>query len=269
MNTTEQKQIDDKLKDLEEATSLDSTEIAQTWNTGHEELLASIADRCLGLSWMHTKCKRWFENMNFWLTIPSIIIGTISGSATIGLSSLFSGSTQAAEVTLGVLTLSCGVFSAINNFMKCSVLSESHRITAKYYSKLHRTIQAEIALRRDQRVQAKDFLRIIRAEQDRIEEIAPSVIEEIIKQFKKEFRDNSELEKPEIAGDLEHALINRSIKLQLSENQSTPVKIIQTTPLGKDSYSATSLYSYTIPSSQYQQVKALNPLSIKKTSPTS
>ena len=158
MNTFEQKQIDDKLKDLEEATSLDSIEIAQTWNTGHEELLASIADRCLGLSWMHTKCKRWFENMNFWLTIPSIIIGTISGSATIGLSSLFSGSTKAAEVTLGVLTLSCGVFSAINNFMKCSVLSESHRITAKYYSKLHRTIQAEIALRRDQRVQAKDFL---------------------------------------------------------------------------------------------------------------
>lgn len=251
----EQKQIDDKLKDLEES-SLDSIEVAQTWNSGHEELLASIADRCMGLSWMHTRCQRWYEHMNFWLTIPSIIIGTLSGSATIGLSSLFPGNTRTAEVILGVCTLSCGVFSAINNFLKSSVLSECHRLSALYYSKLHRTIQAEIALRRDQRVQAKDFLRLIRAEQDRLAETAPSVLDQIIQQFKKEFRDKSELEKPEIAGDLDHALINRTMKLQHLQIQSTPIKILQPTPGG----SASS--EYVAPQFvKHQSVVAITPTS--------
>lgn len=205
---------------------------------------------------MHTRCQRWYEHMNFMLTIPSIIIGTLSGSATIGLSSLFPGSTQTAEVILGVCTLSCGVFSAINNFLKSSVLSECHRLSALYYSKLHRTIQAEIALRRDQRVQAKDFLRLIRAEQDRLAEIAPSVLDHVIKKFKREFSDKSELEKPEITGDLDHAIINRTMKLQHLQIQGTPTKVVQTTPIGGSSNS-----EYVAPQfMKHQSVVAITPI---------
>lgn len=218
------KQIDEKLKDLEEGESLNSEEIAQTWNSGHEELLAAIADRCLGLSWMHNRCKRWYERTNFWLTIPSIIIGTLSGSATIGLSSLFPDNQQAAQVTLGLLTLSCGVFSAMNNFLKSSVLSESHRLSSLYYSKVHRTIQSEIGLRRDQRVVAKDFIKIIRAEQDRLEETAPSVLDSVIKQFRLEFGKRVQLQKPEIAGDLDHVHINRSTRPTPQQVMPTPIK---------------------------------------------
>jgi len=176
-------------------------------------MLAAIADRCLGLSWMHSKCQRWYENANFWLTIPSIAVSTIAGSATIGLTSLFDESKQQiASTSIGLLTIGCGVLTSINNFMKTSQFSEAHRTAGLSYAKLHRIISSEVSLRRDQRSSAQPFIKIVRAEQDRLQEISPTILDSIIKLFNKEFKNRLDLEKPEIAGDLDHVKINRTQK---------------------------------------------------------
>lgn len=205
--------MEEKLKRLEEELSETSSEIAQTWNTAQEELLASIADRSLGMSWMHSKSQRWYDSCNFWLTIPSIIIGTLSGSATMGLSSWVDVENQkTAQIVVGLLTLSCGVLTSVNNFIKSSQRAEGHRSASLAYAKLHRMIQSEVALRRDQRVHAADFIKVIRTEQDRLEDTSPEVLDLVVHQFRKEFKHRTDLEKPEIAGDLDHVHVNRSMK---------------------------------------------------------
>lgn len=192
-----------------------STEIAATWNTAQEDLLAAIADRANCCRWLHARCQVFYDSYNFWLTIPSIVIGTIAGSATIGLPGMTSDPEVARTLTvfMGVLTLSASVFTSVNQYMRTSQLAEGHRISAVSYGKMHRLLSAELALRRDQRQNAGEFLKYIRAEQDRLQDTSPIILDNVIRRFNKEFKDRTDLEKPEIAGDLDHVSINRSSKI--------------------------------------------------------
>lgn len=212
MRTVENQKLDDQLKALEEGSET-STQIASSWNSGHEDLLASIADRANGCSWMHSKCQRWFEKWSFWLTVPNVVMSTLAGSATIGLNGLFAEDQQkSATVIIGLMTLSCTVFTSLNQFMKTSQYAEAHRAAALAYGKLHRSIQGELTLRRDQRVNATEFLKAVRAEQDRLQEISPDILDHIVSLFNRVFKDRHDLEKPEIAGDLDHVQVNKSVK---------------------------------------------------------
>jgi hypothetical protein len=211
--------MEEKLQNLDDANSETSAEIAQSWNSAHEDMLASIADRSLGLSWMHAKCQKWFETANFWLTVPSIAVSTVAGSATIGMSSLFPNSQQTASTLIGLLTISTGVLTSINNFMKTSQFGEAHRSASLAHAKLHRIISCEVALRRDQRSNASLFIKVVRSEQDRLQEISPTMLEHVVANFRKQFKDRVDLEKPEIAGDLDHVRINRTSKV----SPSTPM----------------------------------------------
>lgn len=204
--------MEEKLQNLDDANSETSAEIAQTWNSAHEDMLATIADRSLGLSWMHARCQKWFETYNFWLTMPSIVVSTLAGSATIGLSSLFPQNQQSASTFIGLLTIGCGVLTSVNNFMKTSQFAEAHRTSSLAHAKLHRIISCEVALRRDQRSNAQVFIKVVRAEQDRLQEISPTMLDSVVHKFKTEMKDRHDLEKPEIAGDLDHVKINRSSK---------------------------------------------------------
>lgn len=214
--------MEEKLENLDDANSETSAEIAQTWNSSHEDMLATIADRSLGLSWMHARCQKWFESCNFWLTMPSIVVSTVAGSATIGLSSLFPQNQQVASTFIGLLTIGCGVLTSVNNFMKSSQFAEAHRTASLSHAKLHRIISCEVALRRDQRSNAQLFIKVVRAEQDRLQEISPTMLDGVVQQFKLEFKHCVDLEKPEIAGDLDHVKINRTSKVPVTT--PAPVK---------------------------------------------
>lgn len=205
--------MDDKKND--DAESETSTEIAESWNTAQEDLLCAIADRSNCYRWMHAKCQTVYDRYNFWLTIPSISIGTVAGSATIGLPGI-TGDPETARVLtvlMGVMTLSASVFTSINQYMRSSQYAESHRISAVAHGKVHRLISSELSLRRDQRINASEFIKSVRAEQDRLQDTSPIILDSVIKQFNLTFVSRTDLEKPEVAGDLDHVQVNRSSKI--------------------------------------------------------
>ena len=107
--------MDDKLEQLEE-NSQTSSEIASTWNSSQEVLLAAIGDRSNCYRWMHNKCQAVFESFNFYLTMPSIVVSTLAGSATIGLPTMFPDPTvnKYVSISVGLLTLSTGILTSIN-----------------------------------------------------------------------------------------------------------------------------------------------------------
>ena len=214
--------MEDIKSKLDDEVSLTSTAIANTWNSAHEELLAGIADRANCMRWMHNACNNHFELWNFWLTVPTIAISTVTGSATIGLSSLFPGPQGTATTILGMLGITCGILNTLNQYMKTSQYAESNRIASLSYGKLHRLISNELALRRDQRCVAMDFLKLVRQEQDRLQETSPTILQSVIHRFNTLFKTNVDLERPEITGDLEHAQINRSARPESGEHTTTP-----------------------------------------------
>ena len=173
--------------------------------------MAAIGDRCNGYQWLHTQSQIYYDRWNFCLTIPNIIISAVTGSVTIGLSSLFpAGAQMAATTVLGGLTLSAGVLTTVNQYMKSSSLAEGHRIAALAYGKLYRLILTELSMRREQRQTAADFLKLIRTEQDRLQEMSPTVGQNIINAFNANFKGVKDLERPEITGDIEHIVVPTS-----------------------------------------------------------
>jgi hypothetical protein len=165
------------------------------------------------MRWLHNQCNLHFESLNFWFTIPNVVISTLNGSFTMSLTSLFpDGEGQKVATTLiGLVSIFSAVLITMNQYMKSQQMMEAHRAAGLAYGKLHRIIMNELALRRDQRTNALEFLKLVRTEQDRLENSAPSVLPSVIRKFNKQFADR-EIEKPEIAGDLDETSVNQTSK---------------------------------------------------------
>lgn len=194
-----------------------------TWAHAEEALLAGIGDRCNGYRWLHTQSQRHFEIWNICLTIPSIVLSAVTGSMTIGLSSLFSSGDQTVATTvIGAATIGSGILTTINQYMKTPSLAEAHRAAALAYGKLYRLIHSELSLKRDQRTEVKAFLIMVRTEQDRLQDMSPTISACIIAQFNAAFKGNTMLEKPEITGDLDHIVISMETPLLTSSLSPSP-----------------------------------------------
>jgi hypothetical protein len=185
--------------------------IAASWNTAQEALLKGISERSNCMRWLHTQSQIYFDNMNFYLTIPNVIITTVNGSITMSLNSLFTEplSQKYALTIIGLISIFSAILTTINQYVKSAQMSEAHRTSAIAYGKLHRVIMNELALRRDQRPNSMEFLKTVRNEQDRLENSSPTILEKIINKFNIQFV-NQKIEKPEITGDLDEVNINRS-----------------------------------------------------------
>ena len=203
--------MEESLKKLED-TSQSSSDIANSWNSAHETLLASIGDKANCMRWMHTQSQIYYDRWNFWLSIPSVTLTALAGASTIGVTQLNPNAQTYISILIGVVTISTGVLTSINQLIKAPQSSEGHRIASIAYGKLYRVISNELALRRDQRTNAQEFLKVIRVEQDRLEESCPVIHSNIIHRFNKKVESNATLEKPEIVGELDHIHVNMSSK---------------------------------------------------------
>lgn len=205
-----------------------SSAISSTWNTSQEMLLKGISERANCSRWLHTQCNLHFESLNFYFTIPNVIISTLNGSFTMALNSLFPepGAQQSATTVIGLISILSAVLITMNQYVKSQQMMEAHRAAGLAYGKLHRLIQNELALRRDQRSNALEFLKLIRSEQDRLENTSPSVIPSIIKKFNIQFAD-AQIEKPEICGDLDPTEINEARrKKKEAEQRGSPIQAV-------------------------------------------
>jgi hypothetical protein len=190
-----------------------STDSSGGWNEHQEKMLKATSERANCMRWLHNQSNLYFENLNFYFTIPNVIISTLNGSFTMSLNALFPdpNSQQAAQTVIGLISIFSAVLITMNQYVKSQQMMEAHRAAALAYGKMYRSITNELTQRRDQRSSATEFLKLIRAEQDRLESTAPSILPHIIKKFNILFADR-DIEKPEIAGDLDATEINTDKK---------------------------------------------------------
>ena len=229
-------------KDDADANSQTSSTQSSTWNSAQEDLLKGISERSNCLRWLHTQCNIHFESLNFYFTIPNVIISTLNGSVTMSLTALFPDPDiqKIATTIIGLVSIFSAVLITMNQYVKSQQMMEAHRTAGLAYGKLHRIISNELAMRRDQRSNAFEFLKMVRTEQDRLENSSPTILPSVIKKFNIIFKDR-EIEKPEIAGDLDETVINKSRKERGAVE----------TPIHKES----SVSSLTTPIKQYISTK--------------
>ncbi len=167
--------------------------------------MAEWADKAVCYRWMHEKTERIFYRADMSFMFPVIILSTITGAGNFALDSVLSDPEHKkyAQLGLGGLSILTGIISTIGNRLGYGGRSEAHKGAAIQWGKFQRLIAIELAMHPNERIDCMGFLKMCRAELDRLIEQSPTIPESVIRACKIEFAKYPKVRKPEIIGDIE------------------------------------------------------------------
>ena len=206
-----------------EKTDLSGNKLAKFnngWTKEQEELMAGWADIGACYRWMHDKYEKKASSSNMWITVPVIVLSTLTGSASFIMNSVLGDNMTAqkyAQIGIGGVSIFTGILTTLGNFFRYAQSSEANRVASLSWGKFQRQIAIELALHPTDRLDSMDFLKICRAELDRLIEQSPPIPDEIIEAFEKEFCDNPRLKKPDIAHGIDHTNIFKDTNSNLKK----------------------------------------------------
>ena len=189
------------------------------WTKEQERLMAEWSDIALCYRWLHDRSEKHFHSKTIWINLPVIILSTLGGTASFGVQSIFStdSSKQLASFIIGGISLTAGLLTTIGNYLRYAQLEESNRVASIAWGKFQRLIAVEIALHPNERIDSLDFLKICRADLDRLIEQSPPIPTECIQMFEAQFGHIKDLKKPDICGELSHTHIFESSEERLKQ----------------------------------------------------
>jgi hypothetical protein len=171
------------------------------WYDFLEDSLASWAEQAQGYRLMHEKAFSHYSKISFNLTIPAIILSTLTGVANFGQESLAPYLGNDTPLYIGVLSIAAAMLSTIAKYVRADEKAETHRNAMINWDKLYRTIVTELTQPRKARIAAQEFLLSYREERHRLTEQAPIIPYKIRKWFKEEYKEdyaNTNISKPNI-----------------------------------------------------------------------
>jgi hypothetical protein len=179
-----------------------------TWNPELEQLLAEEGEKALGSSWLHNQCEAYYAQRHQWITIPCVILSTLSGAGSIGSQTMFEDG-KSASLSIGAVSIFVGILQTLASFWGFAKLQEAHRNADIQWSKLHRFIAVEMTLPRQERITAKDMLKICRETIERLSESSPLIPDAITHNFTKKFgKSYPTVAVPDVANGLKKITIN-------------------------------------------------------------
>jgi hypothetical protein len=190
------------------------------WSKEQDNLMAEWADIAGCYRWMHDRAEKTYTKKNMSMTIPVIILSTLTGTASVGITGITDGDVELQKYlnfAIGGVSLIAGVLTTLNNFFKYAQLSESNRVAGVAWGKFQRLIAVELAQSPANRMDSLDFLKICRSDLDRLIEQSPPIPDEVIDAFEREYKDRPKLKRPVICHGLDHTHIYDSSQTRLKE----------------------------------------------------
>lgn len=178
------------------------------WTVKLEEYFASTGEKAHCLSWVHKQAEQMYSTRRTFIDLPVIVGSGIVAFLNAGSSSMFDDP-RISSIALGIGSLCIGVLNTLGSYFGWAKRAEGHRISAIHYAKLYRFITVELALPREERMTPQAFLKYVKDQYDRLQEISPLVPPSVIHDFQKKFKNEHEISKPEEANGLEKITVYR------------------------------------------------------------
>lgn len=181
----------------------------KTWSNEIEQILISWSEKALCYRWLHQTAQTNYRKYHHNYIIPIIVLSTVTGTANFGLNSLVpTGYETIASMAIGGVNLFTGLLTTLLNFFRYAELKQSHENSVNLWHKYHRAISTEIALEPSKRQEPNKFFSWCKIEYEKIIENSPMIPEEVIKQFRRRYKNvikQKVINLPEVIVPIEHA----------------------------------------------------------------
>ena len=162
-----------------------------SWNNkSQEDLLDSWAENAASYKWMHIKAARYYDFINDIITIPVIMLSSLSAMGAVFVINNSEGETidranQIIDYIFAGANLIIATLSSVQKYKRFGEISEKHRVAAVEYSKFYREIKLELVLDPKARKYAIDYSKNIKMAYDKLLSSSPDIPEHISKGFEK------------------------------------------------------------------------------------
>ena len=156
------------------------------WNDSEVQLLKKWGEIASSYRLLHDRAFREFQLKSYGLTIPVIILSTLSGTASFSISSFPISIQIFVPMIIGGINIFVGILQTITQFLRVSEQTESHRVASITYGKFARNITTELTLPPNNRSYSGiDFVQMCRTEMDRMIEQSPIIPLHLLSEFDK------------------------------------------------------------------------------------
>ena len=162
-----------------------TSQISNSWNRYHEELLKKWAQMSKTYSIMHSLCGSYYANWHKRLGIPVVIIGGVTAS------SIFSSNKDNSQVWTyinGSLALLVAALSGISSFVGTAEKTNKHQNASFKYTKIAMDIDTILSFSRCERVKTpQEFIQEKKSEMLEIRENVPEVLPWVMNNYLEKF----------------------------------------------------------------------------------
>lgn len=192
-----------------------------TWSSQLEQVIAKSGEECRGYAWIHQKSEQIYSRYENMISIPVIILSTVTGFLSASSGSVIPNGPET-SMALGAISVSVGILQTLSSKFGWAKRSEGHRVAYLSYSELFNFIDVEMKLKRDERMNPEDLIKMIRETMKRLSSTAPAMPASVLKQFAIQFEEE-EVSKPAETNGLSKVTV-------YNEDLKTPVPRLRTIP---------------------------------------
>ena len=162
-----------------------------SWNKSQELLLDSWAENAASYKWMHIKAARYYNLINDMISIPIIVLSSMSAMGAVFVISTNGEGDEREymnsiiEYVFAAANLIVATLSSIQKYKKFGETSQKHRTSAVEYSKFYREIKLELVIDPSDRKYAIDYSKNMKLAYDKLLSNSPEIPEHISKGYEK------------------------------------------------------------------------------------
>jgi hypothetical protein len=172
--------------------------VEKIWNDSEVQILKKWGEVASSYRLLHDRAFREFQVKSYGLTIPVIILSTLSGTASFTIQSFPTSLQTYVPMVIGGVNICVGIIQTVSQFLRVNELTESHRVASISYGKFSRNIVTELSLPPKERTyNGIDFVQVCRTEMDRLIEQSPIIPMYLLKDFESN-KDFINITKPDV-----------------------------------------------------------------------